>query len=365
MELKLLKFINENENWEDLLVNKPYCIKIKRDGVYIMFNYDQIESDFSLDIVKECRGIILRESDFEVVCFPFTKFFNIDEPYASDIDWDSVRVQEKVDGSLIKLWCDKGMWNLSTNGCIDAFSAELPSDLGSSCTFGKLFMSVCDDNLFSKLNPKYTYMFELVSPYNRIVVPYLLTSIYHIGTRDNISGLELECDIGVKKPREYNLKTEEDIRNAASNLPFDEEGYVLVDSNYHRVKVKSPAYVRAHRLQNNGSITFERIMDIMIMNEQDEFLSYFPQYKNDFDKVDEAIIQYQNHLIEIEQEVKEKAKDFKSRKEFASWALENHKDIVDICFKIYDNKVKDWESYFKKIPVKKLARLIRNYRKDG
>ena len=29
--MELIKFIKENENWEELLSQKPYCIKIKKD----------------------------------------------------------------------------------------------------------------------------------------------------------------------------------------------------------------------------------------------------------------------------------------------------------------------------------------------
>jgi len=48
------------------------------------------------------------------------------------------------------------------------------------------------DVVFNDLDKNYTYMFELTSPYNRIVVSYKDISIRHIGTRD-ISTL-LECD---------------------------------------------------------------------------------------------------------------------------------------------------------------------------
>ena len=41
-------------------------------------------SDFSNPIVQEARGIIVRENDFKVVCFPFTKFFNVDEENAAE-----------------------------------------------------------------------------------------------------------------------------------------------------------------------------------------------------------------------------------------------------------------------------------------
>ena len=56
--LELQKFILKNpNNWEDLLSNSPYYLKIKRKDGLVIFNYNQIKSDFSLAIVKESRGV--------------------------------------------------------------------------------------------------------------------------------------------------------------------------------------------------------------------------------------------------------------------------------------------------------------------
>ena len=121
--MQLLKFIKENNNWEYILSQNPYCLKIKRDDGYIILSYNQIESDFYNPIVRECRGIILEEKTLIPVCVPFYKFGNYGEGYVPNIDWSSARTQEKVDGSLIKVWYHNGKWRVSTNGTIDAINA--------------------------------------------------------------------------------------------------------------------------------------------------------------------------------------------------------------------------------------------------
>ena len=81
MKLKLIDFIKEHSNWEALLSQAPYCLKISRDQKFgrnlIMFKYSQEDSDFSNDIVKECRGIILDEDTFEIISYSYNKFFNL------------------------------------------------------------------------------------------------------------------------------------------------------------------------------------------------------------------------------------------------------------------------------------------------
>ena len=43
-----------------------------------------------------------------------------------------------------------------------------------------------------------------------------------------------------KTPKEYNFHSAQDVINAAKELPWDEEGYVVVDADFNRVKIKSP-----------------------------------------------------------------------------------------------------------------------------
>lgn len=104
MKLKLIDFIKEHSDWEALLSQTPYCLNISRDKMFgrnlIMFKYNQIESDFSNDIVKECRGVILDEDSLKPISIPYFKFFNFSEPHAAEIDWSSAIVTEKIDGCV-------------------------------------------------------------------------------------------------------------------------------------------------------------------------------------------------------------------------------------------------------------------------
>ena len=61
MELELLKFIKANSNWKELIQEKPYSIEIKENNDYMILVYSMMDSDFSLPVVKECRGIISKK----------------------------------------------------------------------------------------------------------------------------------------------------------------------------------------------------------------------------------------------------------------------------------------------------------------
>ena len=269
----ICNFIAEHPNdWEQLLADE-YGIKIKKEEPYAILNYG-LNCDYFNPLVQEARGIIIDYVNLEVVCWPFRKFGNHNEGYADSIDWKSARVLEKVDGSIIKLWYDKlaRRWQFSTNGMIRAENATVEDMAGLS--FGDVIRRAdnVNDIPFAQLNKEYTYIFELVSPETRVVIKYDGTSLYHLGTRNNLTGEEYEIDIGIKKPMAYPLTSLTDCIHAAIALnkadnmaeDLDKEGFVVVDKDWHRVKIKSPDYIMMHHVSTLKAITKKECIRILL-----------------------------------------------------------------------------------------------------
>lgn len=357
--LNIVKFIIENpNNWEELLSSPPYSLSIKRKDTRILFKYSQIESDFSLDIVKEARGLILEDETWNIVCYPFKKFFNYGEAYADKIDWKSANVTSKEDGSLIKVYYYNGEWKVGTNGTIDAEDADLVDGVYNN--FRELFDAAAKNSGldYDKLDVRYTYIFELCSPFNQIVCPQNETKIFHIGTRNNLTEKEEEIDIGVEKPKMYKLSSLEDCIAMAKTFDFTQEGFVVKDKNYNRIKVKSEDYVKVHRLANNGSITLERAIDLLKTNETDEFLNYFPQYKNYIEEISEEI----EELIRLIDDIIFIARFYKkiasSRKEFAKIYEDGANIEKTIAFLSYDEKINNGKTFVESLSTKKIINYI-------
>lgn len=357
--LKIIDFIEKNSDWENILSSAPYFIQISRDEIFdrklVMFKYNQLSSDFSLDIVKECRGLILDMTDGIVpFSIPYFKFFNFGEPHADKIDWDSAVITEKIDGSLIKIIKFNNELVFSTNGVIDAFKCNLANQINSPFkTYGELILdaikleadrhNIEGDYLEwfkSLLEPNCTYMFELCSPYNRIVIPYTETRLYFHGWRHNYSLQEIpfansDLIIYFKTPKIYAMKSLKECIEAASELPWDDEGYVVVDKDFKRVKIKSPEYLKIHRLANNGNLSIRRVVDLFMENDYYEILTYFPEYKPFFRDIEEK---FENTINVIEHKYEElKGLGLNSRKEKAQWIIENAKQYSGILFKMLDN----------------------------
>ena len=289
MKSELLEFIRSHpDTWEQELAAAPYYLKISYDGDLVMLKYNQLESDFSLPIVREARGIIFDSRTWTCVCRAFDKFGNYGESYVPEIDWSTAFVSEKVDGSLMKVYWYDNCWMLATNGTINAFDANIGDAKGR--TFGDLFNTALYNQgqtyFTQKLDTNKCYMFELVSPYTKVVVPYEATELYFLGSRDLTTGQEYtfadEPEIAAlfRTPRIYPMTSLKEVSEAAAALEWNEEGYVVCDANKNRCKIKSPAYVRAHYVRSNGVVTLRRLISVILNNEVDEFLIYAPEWKD-------------------------------------------------------------------------------------
>lgn len=288
--LHLQQFLRNGGTLDDLL--NAYAIKSNRHKAYpnlVQFKYNQIDSPFSEKIVCECRGIILDESNnWNVVARAFDKFFNDGEGHGEKLDWNTARIQEKLDGSLIIMYHYDGKWNVATSGTADAGGQVY----GFAFTFAQLFWRVWEENGYCSLdalNKRNTYMFELMTPYNRIVVQHKENKLALIGIRNNETGIEQdanEISIDGFPPvvKSFALNTYEDVIASLGSIdPMSQEGYVAVDKAFNRRKIKSPQYVAIHHMRDGMSP--RKMLEIVRGGEKSEFLTYFPEWTGIYNDV--------------------------------------------------------------------------------
>jgi hypothetical protein len=352
--LNLQTFIHNNPNWRELITRPPYCIKVSEKGNLICFKYSQIDSDFNEPLVRECRGIILEKDTWNVICYPFNKFFNFGEEYADNIDWESAVVETKEDGSLIKIYFYNDEWKIATNGTIDAEDAELQS--GPYKNFRQLFDAAAEKCHFdfSKLNRYFTYCCEICSEFNIIVCPQSEMRLIHIGTRNNRTFQEVETDIGIPHPQRYALSSLEDCIAMAKTFDFTKEGFVVKDKNYNRIKIKSEDYVKAHRMISNNKVSEEKILSLICSGEEEEFLSYFPTYTTIFQDIKIKRDKLKYLFYEIKKEVFSLKEKGMKRKDFAQLVKNN--DFSFLYFLMYDNSQLNFLDWENKISYKKMVK---------
>ena len=280
---------DHKRDWKEYIEDKYPDIGFKcseRDPSLFIFKYG-IGANFKDPVVCEARGIIIDVSVPKVVCFPFTKFGEYGKSYVNlnNINWKNAHIEDKKDGSLITLWWNEHMerWNFSTSGNI--FAEDTLANLDNKISFEDVIESA--DNYDDLENAMYdgtleknkTYIFELTSPVNKVVINYDETTLWHIGTRNNTTEKESDDDIGIHKVFKYKVSSIDEALEFADALNRDiadskihgctDEGYVVCDDNFNRVKVKSPIYLSIHNLINGGKQAKELLMKYIINNDLD------------------------------------------------------------------------------------------------
>lgn len=258
----------------------------------VILNYSQINSPKHLEEVKECRGLVIEKDSLSLVARSFKRFFNLGEE-KQEIMWGGANCLEKVDGSLILVYCWNNSWHVNTRGSFGAGTTN-------GKTWGELVRGCLD---FSRLDPALSYSFELCSPYNQVVRLHPHTHLYFLSAfrGEEEIGAEEYTEIGrslavkgiLELPQLYTFNSWEDIDGFLAEKELSDktfEGVVVRDITGLRIKVKSKSYLRIHRLSNNGSVVHPKnIVPIILANEQEEILSYYPTLAPRIKEVEEIL----------------------------------------------------------------------------
>lgn len=371
----LQKYLREGGTPEKLKAELAIMYKTHKHYPQLhLFKYDQIASPMGNPLVRECRGIILdAQDDWRIVARPFDKFFNYGEGHAPTIDWQSARVQEKLDGSLCVMYHYNGAWYVATSGTPDA-SGPVHA---SGKTFRDLFWEVFHDEMGNELPPDsmkdFTFMFELMSPYNRVVVPHKDFNLVLIGARNRVHGLEYNVEAYGKllnwaTVRSFPLQSIEQVVETFDQMdPLRQEGYVIHDKHFNRIKVKHPGYVAIHHLKGEQGPTPKRMLEIARTGEGSEILAHFPEWKPLYDDVK---VKFDNLVTELESDFSTITANVQAavppgvtvsaawlQKEFAAYACKTR--CSDALFKMRAGKITSIRRYLADMDVGKLASVLK------
>lgn len=318
-------------------LKETYGIKsrVYLEDKIVLLDYDQIESPKTHPITIECRSLILSTVDLEVVSRKFDRFFNLGEaPELYEFfDFKHAVVMEKADGSLIGVYHNPhtNRWEISTRGMAKAEGEHVFGGTWRDkvlAAFGFESEDEMQDYFSANLDEGHTYIFEYISPENRIVTKYDEPMMVMTGIRSRC-GVEEQFDVmswapdvlpdlNIRLPKLYSPESREDMKllvEMADALEGLEEGFIVwCEKTQRRVKVKSKTYLVAHKLRGNDAVpTRKNVMTLVLEGEVDEFLAYFPEWNNIISEAQAEV----NAILEDAEEFWEKAKNIESQKEYA------------------------------------------------
>lgn len=312
-----------------------------------VLTYSQIKSDYKDPLVQECRGLVIDKTTMEVVCRPFKKFENYNPHLDSKLIVDAIKagkltIKKKLDGSFIKVFYYKDKWRVGTKSEINALNLNNDSGfsyismilLATGYKTIKQFEEWCEKNL----DKASTHLFELISPYNKIVVDYKESKLVYLTSIKNLTGKhysiiefanKITSSISVESNgmlsfdnvffnkgipltevetvfnfRHLRDKTDEGIlaeyneiveaTRVSSDLSL--EGYVVYIDDIPTFKLKTRLYVIQGLLKFReipSDLLTRYLSEVICISEYNEFVSVFPEYK---DKLDSLYRKYKNNL---------------------------------------------------------------------
>lgn len=339
-------------------------------------NYDQISAKEDNILSNQCRGLILstidgadlpiQNNNYKEICpgetlilaYPMNRFFNLNQPGAANINWNdpNLRIQEKLDGTLIILYYDvhKCIWHVATRSVSEA-NIPLSNNISSNNTFRTLFeKALMNTNgmsfieFTSKLNTEQTYCFELTSPYNEVIVNYIDTKITFLFTRNNKSFKEIPIYktnvFGVPCVQEYS-NIIDIVSFVNSRNPLEHEGVVVLDSKFNRIKIKNASYVLFNKTKNSLINSDRNCLEVILLEKEDDIIPIsIEEVKNNLIKLKEKFILLISYYDRLFLEIKNEADNIKpnDKRTFAMLVnkkVNENKFLWDSPFyRMYDRK---------------------------
>lgn len=333
----------------DLIKDHGIYPHFSKDGRKFTLNYDQIEAKDSDPLSQECRGLILAYKGFKsiltkdlkdvesaskavldtvvgetkIVAFPMRRFFNYGQgACAVNLQDPNLRVLDKIDGTCIIVYRDtkQKQWHVATRSV-----PEADIQLKTGETFRQLFeMTVKNqfdqtfDQFTHRLDPQYTYVFEMVGPVNQVTIYYPKMEITLLSVRSLKTLKELPLDgFDFPKAKSYAYSSIDSLVTMVNSLSGkDYEGVVVVDSNFNRLKVKNAEYLLmsglASKLKND-----ETLMELILMGKEDDAVSLLHpdrwQYLQELKSALARLITEYDSKFKLMKEMTETKKEFAIR----------------------------------------------------
>lgn len=301
----LVKEYLKTHSFQDLENDHGVVARSDQRNTKVSLNYDQIMVKSGDKLAEQCRGLILRPKSFlstdefltrivgetETLAWPMNRFYNLGDGSGAEVWWGDpeLRVLEKLDGTMCIVYWD----GLFTNWCVGTRAvceADLPIKAGhveiGDMTFAGLFWvaiadvikAYTDDDALDFLERKNTYVFELTSTYNRVVVKYDVSQATLLAVRETQSGIELDpreqyVSHFINMPKFWSLDGPAAIQAFVEQAdPAELEGCVVIDSEFRRLKIKSKKWVLASHAKATITDSWRNALEAIIVGTIDDVI---------------------------------------------------------------------------------------------
>lgn len=284
------------------------------------------------------------------------KFFNVNEVEENQFDLlkekDVLMIQEKQDGSLIRFISlpDGSIVAKTKLGFTNSQAMEAMQIYNKNKSLQDFVKESLDQNL--------AVMFELVSPFNKIVIDYNEANLIALQMRDEETGKYLDIynhnlvkKYQVKLTEKKDMMTLDYMMNLRETLE-NTEGFIVTFADGHKAKVKTKWYFDRHKILDASSQENE-VIEMVLEETLDDAISILDA-SNPRRKYAEDIQKFLGHYIS--KTVKE-CQDLLSKYNGSpkDFALTYNKGSTKLIFALCASCIKNPND------IEKLTKNVKNY----
>jgi len=294
VDFELLKELSETgENKNDLILKKNGNLFL------VKYNKKKITND-NINTLGKYRSIIFDKD--RIIAYSPPKSYRFSTSY----NIDELKITEFFEGTMINLFYYNNKWEIATKSVI---SGNCKFYINQKKTFREMFFEAfkklsIDLNDFDK---KCSYSFVLQHPENRIVsiineINLILITKYSF-ENNNIKEEPINEKFKNIKPKDltplFGKRNSQEIFDNYINYcniekNFNKVGIVLINKDGKRIKIRNFYYEKVKHLKGNSTKLQYIYYCIKKSKKINEFLTFFPENKNDF-------IQFRNELYNFTQ----------------------------------------------------------------
>jgi hypothetical protein len=245
----------------------------------------------------------------EPVSLSFSKFFNWGEQPALCTPPESLKgahLMEKIDGTTLIFSRYKGHTIIRTRGTSDARQQENGHEIDVLLAKYPKFAEFIETPMSTVLRrDDVSYIFEWVSPTNRIVINYgdepdmVLTAIidhvdYSYETQDRLDNFAK--NFGLRRPQTYAYDSIESMKQAVTDFRGKEGVCVYFHNDQEILKFKGAWYLLLHRMKSEMS-SLEKVVDVWFDQGHPSYQVFFDFVSTTFDY--EVAVMARSHMSNI------------------------------------------------------------------
>lgn len=215
------------------------------------------------------RSSIWKKGDYKLLSAGFKKFTNIGENpdnFPPPKSLEGASVMSKEDGSCLIVDWSNDQLSLRTRGTVSAFTLDNAQDF-------RVALNKYNLAGLAAMTPELTWLFEIVSPNQKIVLPYPDVDLFLIGAIDKRTYRLCDQDFldqigrmkGIPRPKRYEFKDLEELESHFQGMEGLEGCCIYTEHDQTIHKVKTEWYKSRHRLLSKFC-SFSSVFDFYLQN---------------------------------------------------------------------------------------------------